>query len=142
MTTVSKGQAKAEKTRSRKKAAKQAPARRRTVEVTPVVREVPTLRNEFGISRKALARMTGLSERTLATWEGGGKINAAGQRAITAVERLLRELAEVIRKEAIADWLETPSEGFSGLKPVEVMERGEADRIWRMVYFLGSGTAS
>ena len=31
----------------------------------------PTLREEFGLTRKTFARMTGLSERTLATWEAG-----------------------------------------------------------------------
>jgi hypothetical protein len=86
--------------------------------------------------------MTGLSERTLATWEGGGQINEAGRRALTNVSRLLGALAEVIRKEAIAGWLESPVEGFAGLKPIEVMERGEIDRLWRMIYFLGSGTLS
>jgi hypothetical protein len=39
-------------------------------------------------------------------------------------------------------WLDTPNDAFGGLKPVEVTERGEADRLWRMIYFLGSGTAS
>ena len=86
--------------------------------------------------------MTGLSERTLATWEAGGSLNEAGQRALVSAERLLRALTEVIRREAIAEWLEKPSEGFSNLKPLEVLERGEADRLWRMIYFLGSGTAS
>jgi hypothetical protein len=89
-----------------------------------------------------LARLTGLSERSLATWERGGKLNEAGRRAVTLTERLLRDLAEVIRKEAIAAWLETPNEAFGGLKPVEVVERGEIDRLWRMIYFLGSGTMS
>jgi transcriptional regulator with XRE-family HTH domain len=100
------------------------------------------LREQFGLTRKLLARLTGLSERTLATWEAGGKLNPAGQRAIAAVERLLEALAEVVHKEAIAPWLDQPNEAFGGLKPVEVMERGEADRLWRMIYFLGSGTAS
>jgi hypothetical protein len=97
---------------------------------------------EFGISRKTLPRLTGLSERSLATWEGGGKLNESGRRALTLAERLLRELAGVIRKEAIAGWLETPNEGFGGLKPAEVVERGEIERLRRMTYFLGSGTAS
>jgi hypothetical protein len=51
-------------------------------------------------------------------------------------------LSEVIRREAIAAWLEKPNDGFGSLKPVEVLERGEADRIWRMIYHLGSGAAS
>jgi hypothetical protein len=57
-------------------------------------------------------------------------------------ERFLKALAEVVRKEAIAAWLEAPNEALGGLKPIEMLERGEADRLWRMIYFLGSGVAS
>jgi DNA-binding XRE family transcriptional regulator len=102
----------------------------------------PDVREEFGLTRKTLARMTGLSERTLATREAGGKISEVGERAVTSVKRLLDALAEVVDKQAIAAWLEKPNEAFGGLKPVEVMERGETDRLWRMVYFMGSGAAS
>lgn len=100
------------------------------------------LRTDFGLTRKTLARMTGLSERTLTTWEAGSGINEVGRRAIVTVDRLLRALAEVVRKEAIAEWLEQPNEGFGNLKPLEVVERGESDRLWRMIYFVGAGTAS
>jgi transcriptional regulator with XRE-family HTH domain len=100
------------------------------------------LRDEFGITRRTLARLTGLSERSLATWERGGTLNEAGRRAVTLAGRLLRGLSEEVRKEAVAAWLDTPNEAFGGLKPVEVTERGEADRLWRMIYFLGSGTLS
>ena len=103
--------------------------------------DVRNLRQDFGLTRKSLARMTGLSERTLASWETGGKLNDTGQRAIIALERFLRALTELVRKDAIAGWLEKPNEAFSGLKPVEVLERGEADRLWRMIYHLGSGAA-
>lgn len=104
--------------------------------------DAPTLREEFGLTRKTLARMTGLSERTLASWEAGAKLSDSAGRTVTSVERLLRALAEVVHTAAIADWMETPNEAFGQLKPVEVLERGEADRIWRMVYFLGSGAVS
>ena len=43
------------------------------------------------------------------------------------------------REEFIPQWLETPCEGLGGLKPVEVLERGEADRLWRVVLLIGSG---
>ena len=108
----------------------------------PAKLAISSLRSEFGLTRKTLARMTGLSERTLVTWEAGGSLNEAGKRSLASVERLLRALAEVIRREAIAAWLEQPNEGFGNLKPLEVMERGEVDRLWRMIYFVGSGTVS
>jgi DNA-binding transcriptional regulator YiaG len=116
--------------------------RRRTPNKERAAEQPVPLREEYGLTRKTLARMTGLSERTLATWEGGARVNEAGLRALNSVKRLLEALAEVMRKEAIADWLEKPNEGFGGLKPLEVIERGEADRLWRMMYFLGSGTVS
>jgi hypothetical protein len=31
---------------------------------------------------------------------------------------------------------------LGGLKPIEVIERGEVDRIWQMIFFLRSGVAS
>jgi transcriptional regulator with XRE-family HTH domain len=118
------------------------PPRKSRQRAGPAAPAIPTLRQEFDLTRKALARMTGLSERTLATWEAGAPVSEPAARAITAVERLLRALAEVAHKSAISGWLATPNEAFDGLKPVEVLERGQADRIWRMIYFLGSGTAS
>ncbi len=119
-----------------------------TIAVPPEVKQAnhadkaPTFREDFGLTRKTLARMTGLSERTLASWEGGEKLSDSATRAVTAVTRLLQALAEAVHKDAIADWMETPNEAFDNLKPVEVMERGESDRIWRMVFYIGSGTVS
>jgi DNA-binding XRE family transcriptional regulator len=129
-------------TRDKRKARRggnQASRRSRSPERKP---RRPSLRKEFGLTRKTLARMAGLSDRTLATWEDGGEISEASERLVTPVKRLLYALAEVVDKNAISAWLEKPNEAFGGLKPLEVMERGETDRLWRMIYFMGSGTAS
>jgi hypothetical protein len=34
------------------------------------------------------------------------------------------------------------NEAFGGLKPLKVIERGEVDRLWTMIYHLESGGAS
>ena len=44
--------------------------------------------------------------------------------------------------EVIPQWLETPNQAFDGLKPLEVIERGQIDRLWRMLFYLESGVAS
>ena len=44
--------------------------------------------------------------------------------------------------DAIGPWLGQPNEAFAGLKPIEVIERGEVDRIWQMIFYLRSGIAS
>jgi hypothetical protein len=44
--------------------------------------------------------------------------------------------------EQLATWLKTPSKAFGGYQPLQVIERGEIDRVWRMIYFLESGSTS
>lgn len=53
----------------------------------------------------------------------------------------LREaLVDLIHNQAeVTAWLETPNEAFEGSTPLQVIERGESDRLWRMIYFLRSG---
>jgi hypothetical protein len=55
------------------------------------------------------------------------------------MERLRAALAEGTREEFIPQWLESPCEGLDGLKAVDVLERGEADRLWRVALQIGSG---
>ena len=52
---------------------------------------------------------------------------------------MLSALTDIIRDTTVAEWLVTPNQAFDNLKPLEVIERGETDRIWAMVYFLRSG---
>ncbi|HUG89585.1 MAG TPA: antitoxin Xre/MbcA/ParS toxin-binding domain-containing protein [Planctomycetaceae bacterium] len=61
------------------------------------------------------------------------------RRKLRETDRLVEALSDVIRGEVIGQWLVRPNEAFGGLTPLEVIERGEIDRVWRMVYELGSG---
>jgi hypothetical protein len=61
---------------------------------------------------------------------------------LTELQRLTNALAEVMKKESLGNWLQTPNEAFDGLKPLEVIDRGEGDRLWSMIYFLRSGVPS
>lgn len=58
-------------------------------------------------------------------------------------EPLLEALADLTQnREEVTAWLETPNEAFDGSTPLQVIERGESDRLWRMIYFLRSGEPS
>jgi DNA-binding XRE family transcriptional regulator len=103
---------------------------------------VAEVRRKLGVSRKVFARLTGISERTLATWEGGGKPDELGLRRVRETERFQARLAEVVQPEAIPEWLGTPNAAFDGLTPLEVIERGDIDRLWNMIFYLESGVAS
>ncbi len=74
--------------------------------------------------------------------ESGGKPDDPRLRRIRETERFHRRLAEVMQPEAIPRWLDTPNDAFDGLKPLEVIERGEIDKLWNMIFYLESGVAS
>jgi transcriptional regulator with XRE-family HTH domain len=103
---------------------------------------VGVIRGRLGVSRKLFSRLTGFSERAIADWEGGKAVSEPGLRRIKELERFRARLAEVVAEEAIPAWLDTPNESFGGLKPLEVIERGEIDRLWQMIFYLESGVAS
>ena len=100
------------------------------------------LRQKLGLPRRTFSRLTGFSERALAKWEGGEPMSAPSLRRLREVERLRDRLAEVVKPNVIPAWLDTPNPAFNGLKPLEVVERGEVDQLWQMIFYLESGVAS
>jgi transcriptional regulator with XRE-family HTH domain len=107
----------------------------------PPISLTASVRRKLGVSRKVFSRLTGFSERAVASWEGGRTPDEPGLRRIRETERFQARLAEVVAPEAIPQWLDAPNNAFEGLKPLEVIERGEIDRLWNMIYYLESGVA-
>ena len=44
-----------------------------------------------------------------------------------------------MKPETLGEWIKTPNDAFEGSTPLQVIERGEADRLWRMIYHLETG---
>ena len=100
-----------------------------------------SLRHEMGLNRADFARTVGLSERSVATWESGADLKESSLRTIVEVGRLYAKLRQSFASpEQLATWLKTPNRAFAGSQPLQVIERGEIDRVWRMIHFLESGT--
>lgn len=97
------------------------------------------LRRQLRLSQPIFARLLSTSVRSLASLENGGAPTEPVSRRLTELARLSKALSEVIREDSLGKWLQTPNEAFDRLKPLEVIEHGETDRIWSMIYFLRSG---
>jgi hypothetical protein len=93
----------------------------------------------YAISCDTLTRMTGFSLRAVSNWSQGAKPSSSTARRLTEIQRLLAALEKLVSPEAIGPWLKDPNPAFDGSTPLQVIERGENDRIWRMVYELQSG---
>ncbi len=100
---------------------------------------VGTVRGRLGLTRKTFSRLAGCSERAIADWESGKPVSEPGLRRIKELDRFRDRLSEVVDEDVIPTWLDTPNDAFGGLKPLEVIERGEIDRLWNMIFYLESG---
>ncbi len=101
-----------------------------------------TLRSQLKLNRDIFARLLPLSTRSLAMIESGQSPSDAVRRKLTEVRRIVDALSEVIAAETIGEWITTPNDAFDGLKPLEVIEHGEVDRVWQMIFLLRSGVPS
>ena len=102
--------------------------------------EVADLRHQLEMNQSVFARLLPVSVRTLATLESGTPPTVVVTRRLVELKRLFSALSEIMKRDAIGTWLQTPIDAFSGLKPLEVIDRGEIDRIWAMIYYLRSGS--
>jgi hypothetical protein len=96
-------------------------------------------RTEFKMPQPIVVRLTGFSPRSVAKWSEGVPPSPKQEKALVEMDRLLDGLARVMQPEQVAQWLKSPNSAFNGSPPLQVVERGEIDRIWRMLYDLESG---
>lgn len=100
---------------------------------------IRTFCEQHGIGYVVLTRLTGYSERSVAKWESGMPPSAPARKQLTEVSRLFAALCEIMQPKEIGPWLKTPNNAFEGSSPLQVIERGEGDRIWWMLYLIESG---
>ena len=97
------------------------------------------LRDRLQMPRVTFGRVVNVSERTIAKVEANAEQVEKLRRPYNEIYRLHNALSEVIDPEALGGWFMSPNKAFGGLKPVEVIERGEIDRLWEMQFRLRSG---
>src|SRR6266542_2512545 len=101
-----------------------------------VISPAAELRRDLGLNQTDFARLVGASARSVINWEAGRHPRGLSDQRLMGLRRMHRRLAQVIKPSAIGPWFLTPNRAFGGLKPLEVIERGETDRIWKMLYEL------
>jgi DNA-binding transcriptional regulator YiaG len=103
---------------------------------------IADFRKGLNLSQPVFARLLPLSVRSLATLESGSPPTEVVTRRLKELKRLVNALSEVMKMDSIGIWLQTPNEAFDELKPLEVIDRGEIDRLWSMIFSLRSGVPS
>lgn len=95
---------------------------------------VRQLRDTLDFPRPVFARLMTCSERALANWESGRPLPEIYRCRLNELQNLYTELVKIVEPKSIGNWTTTPNEEFDKLKPLELIERGETFRIWRMIF--------
>ncbi len=122
-----------------------APTHRGTLPLSNRTRSNP--RNDFratrellGLTQQDMSSLTGISIRKISGIERGEhKPDRDDSRRINEIQRLQTELTHILEADVIGDWLQEPNEYFLGLTPIQVIQRGESDRVWRLIWRLQDG---
>lgn len=103
--------------------------------------DVRRLSRAYNLSSEAVSRVTGASPRTVSYWNAGVAPQRSSAQKIREVTRLFDALSDIIKAKSIGPWLQRPNDAFDGSTPLQVMERGENDRVWRMIWQIREGNA-
>ncbi|HJX16071.1 MAG TPA: antitoxin Xre-like helix-turn-helix domain-containing protein [Candidatus Deferrimicrobiaceae bacterium] len=100
----------------------------------PVVDEpaaIATLASEFQVSMEALARILGVSARTLARWTSGEthKPHPAQAERIGKTLELRNHMANVMKRSAFGKYLHGRNDLLGGMRPLDLLMAGQFDRV-------------
>jgi len=93
----------------------------------------------YRLVRPDLTRLTGYSQRSVDQWAAGDAPSSPARKQLQEVGRLLDGLAKIMELDYVGTWLKEPNDAFDGSTPLQVIERGESDRIWKMIYQIQTG---
>ncbi|MCY2960987.1 MAG: hypothetical protein NTY35_12555 [Planctomycetota bacterium] len=85
------------------------------------------------------ARLLGLSERTVADWERAKDPKPASERALGELRSVVEACERVMKPEFVGTWLVTPNKALGGFKAIELIERGETEKVLRVLFFVEAG---
>lgn len=110
----------------------------------PVVttNRIEALRQKLDVTQKVMARILGVTERTIIDLEAGRPLSEGIGRRVTELDRLRRDLSRVVQPKAIGRWLTEPNDAFDGDAPADLIAKGKVDLLWRMIFDLRSGVSS
>lgn len=97
------------------------------------------LRARLQMPRPIFGKIVNVAERTIADVEAGKNSIGKLKRPYNEVYRLYEALSDVIAPEFLGQWFQTPNESFDGHTPMDLIEQGEIDQLWNMVFELQTG---
>ena len=93
----------------------------------------------FHLTRAMLSDLTGMTFRSPTKSRRRLSLSKKQEKALSELDRLLVALSRIMQPTEIGPWLVRPHPAFDKRSPLNLVQDGEKDRIWRMLYDLSSG---
>lgn len=92
--------------------------------------KIAALKADFGISYETLSRILQVSHRTVLRWLHGASVPQPSHRdGIERAVLLRNRMLKVLRKEAIPKYLKAYNEVLGGVRPLDLLTSGQAEKV-------------
>jgi hypothetical protein len=108
-------------------------------ELTP--EQLAGLAKDAEMNYEMLAKALSVSRRSISGWLSGQEPERINRVRINEFGRLVSELRSIVKPGKLRSWWNQPVENFGGSSPLQVLERGETDRLWRMIWEIREGNS-
>lgn len=96
-------------------------------EAGEIVREL----RKSGLPQVAIAEATGADERSVRNWEQMRSISRAYEDRVRTLREVVLALDDSLSPAGIRQWLYAKNRHLKGARPIDLLQRGEGDRVLR-----------
>jgi len=93
----------------------------------------------FQLTQAMLSGLTGMTFPSPTKSRPRLSLSQKQEKVLTELDRLLTALSRIMPPSSIGPWFGRPNPAFDKRSPLHLVQAGEKDRIWRMLYDLSSG---
>ena len=105
-----------------------------------IAERIETIQKFADINGREIAQMLGTREETISRWRGGKSEPQPKMRdGLLQLGWLVSQLAELYQPQEAHLWLFSPHKLLSGERPVDLIQRGETERILQVIAQLKDG---
>lgn len=98
----------------------------KAVEIRDIVR---ALNEDYALTQAAIARMAGVSDRTVRSWLNDSGIRGAADDRVREIREIVLALEESLTRRGIGQWLRARNQLLDGQRPLDLIADGRIEPV-------------
>jgi hypothetical protein len=102
--------------------------------------QIDRLQHGFKLTQlEFAAQLIQSAPRSVILWKNGRRPNAAVRVRLQELDRLYAALAHLMPPRDVGPWMKQTNDYLDPLTPLEVIARGQIDRLWHIIHNVATG---